>query len=266
MRVVGVDFSGARDAGNRIWVATGTARENGVVVETCVRCRDLPGSGADKDRALAALVDFIAGAGGCTVGLDFPFSLPAALVEEPGWEEFVRAFASRYPTADELRRSCMARTGGKELRRRTDREARVPFCVYNMRLYRQTHAGIRDVLAPLIADGTARVLPMQPPDPSRPALAETCPASLLKAIGVYPSYKGRDGPRREARARILSALAERRLLRPPPRALADLLVDDNGGDALDAVIAAVCAARAAREPTAARARDALEQIEARVFF
>lgn len=265
-RVLGVDFSGARDAGNRIWVAEGVATAKGVKIDTCRRARDLPGGAVVKDAALEALVTQIALAGDAVIGLDFPFSLPASLIVEPDWESFVASFADKYPTADSFRDACRLATGGKELKRRTDVESRVPFGVFNLRLYRQTHAGISQVLRPLVTCGAVCVVPMQPPEPGKPTLVEACPASLLKREGLYPSYKGNTETHDSARRDIVGGLMRKNLLAPLPRSLRSTVLGDPGGDALDAVIAAICAFRAAIDPTAFVPRDDLEALEARVFF
>lgn len=261
-----MDFSGARDAGKRIWVAEGVATAKGVKIESCRRARDLPGGAVGLDAALGALVTHIASAGDAVIGLDFPFSLPESLITEPDWESFIASFAGKYPTADSFRDACRLATGGKELKRRTDVEARVPFGAYNLRLYRQTYAGIGRVLCPLVSSGRARTAPMQPPEPGKPILVEACPASLLKREDLYPSYKGGGDSPREARKTIVAGLAGRRLLAPLPHLVRREVIDDPGGDALDSVIAAICAFRAANDPTALAPRDGQERLEARVFY
>jgi hypothetical protein len=261
-RVAGVDFSGARDAGKNIWIAEGRATSGGVAISALARAADLPGGGTGFEHAMTALVAHIAGLGDALVGLDFPFGLPRTLISEPSWTGFVGAFAREHDTSDAFRADCRARSAGRELKRRTDTEARVPWCAYNLRLYRQTWAGIRHVLAPLVLDGKSRAIPMQTPEPGLPALAETCPASLLKREDLYAPYKGRgDGPRR-GREAILEALVARQTLRPLPGLLRETVLANTGGDALDAVLAAVGAARI-DDPAP---RDATDRIEARVYF
>ena len=265
-RVAGVDFSGARDAGNRIWIATGALAGDAVTIESCIRARDLAGGGIGRAAALAALVAFIAGEKETLFGLDFPFSLPAPLIAEATWEEFIAAFGRHYHGADEFRAACAAQTGGRELKRRTDGEARVPFAVYNLRLYRQTWAGIAEVLEPLLRADAARVVPMQDPVDGKPVIAEICPASLLKSRDLYPSYKGRSPAHRRARSAILRGLTGDHGLAPLPERIRRMVIADSGGDALDAVIAALGAAATARLPTPLRPVDALESIEGRVYF
>jgi hypothetical protein len=265
-RVLGIDFSGARDAGNKIWIAEAIVTSHGIEIESCKRARDLPGGAVDRESALRALVEHIAGKSDALAGFDFPFSLPATLISESSWENFVLAFAGRYPTPGSFRDDCATRTGGRELKRRTDIEARVPFSAYNLRLYRQTYWGIREVLHPLIVDDAARVIPMQTPRAGASVIAEICPASTLKRESLYGSYKGRDHKFRMAREFIVEQLIERRALRRPDTSFLSKLLDDTGGDALDAVIAAIGAARVAADPDTMSPRDDLDRIEARVYF
>ena len=124
------------------------------------------------------------------VGFDFPFSIPAPLIEQSTWPAFIRDFAARYATPEEFRETCRSITGGRELKRETDIEAKVPWCAYNLRLYRQTWAGIRHVLAPLVSRNFARIIPIQPPKNGLTVIVEICPASFLKARRIVFSLQG----------------------------------------------------------------------------
>lgn len=263
-RVIGVDFSGARQAGDRIWIAVGTQIRGCLTLEECFPARELSNGDRDRDSALAALRTFLAGERRAAAGLDFPFSLPKPLIRETRWEAFLRAFPGRYPDADSLRESCRGAANGRELKRRTDGSARVPFSAYNLRLYRQTHAGIAGVLLPLVESDAARVVPMQAPASGKVLLAETCPASLLKRLDLYRSYKGRGDVLRDARRNLLKVFVYRGLLNEPDNSLAEIAIEDTGGDALDSVLAAVAAANLPR--LRGTARDPVERIEGRVYF
>jgi hypothetical protein len=197
---------------------------------------------------VAALREFIPKHADAAFGLDFPFGLPARLVVEPSWEEFVRAFPKRYGSPQKFRGACRRAADGRELRRVTDLESRTPFAPYNLRLFRQTYFGIRDVLAPLIADRSASVLPMQPALPGVPWILEICPASLLKREGLYAPYKGKTRTHVRARARILDRFAASGELLPPAPEVRHSLLADPGADALDSVLAALAASRALRTP------------------
>jgi hypothetical protein len=247
-RIYGVDFSGARDAGRRMWIARGTAQGDTLRVETCHSADALPGSGRNRDRCLAALRDFIGANAACAFGLDFPFGLPQVLVRQDSWDDFVLAFLGEYTSPEEFRQFCRAAAGGRELKRITDRESKTPFAPYNLRLYRQTYFGIRDVLHPLVRDQLASVLPMQRRRADRPWVLEICPASTLKRAGLYMSYK--DGPyeHRAARECILERLQATSAVSISTPAVRAAVLDNRGGDALDSVIAALATFRALRDP------------------
>jgi hypothetical protein len=249
-RIYGVDFSGAQDAGRRIWLAEGPVQEGRLRVERCYPAEALPGSGRDRQAALGALRARIAGSPGAAFGLDFPFSLPLPLLEGTGsWETFARAFPDDYPTADAFRQSCRARHPDGELKRATDRETKTPFSAYNLRLYRQTYYGIREVLHPLAREGTACVLPMQARCPGRAWVLEICPASTLKWAGLpAQGYKARTEQGRRTREAILSGIEAQGQVELASPSLRARIIEEEGGDALDSVIAAWATYRAVVAP------------------
>ena len=253
-QIHGVDFSGAAKAGRKIWIASGTVADGVLAIDTCRRAADLPGSSADREAALTALCNFIAERPADAFGLDFPFSLPRDVIAEPSWEEFLRRFPDRYPDAKAFCRRCHEATGGKEARRLTDYDAHTPFSPYNLRLYRQTYYGIRDVLRPLVLGRLACVLPMQPVQHHSAWLIEICPASTLKAfarqsrLDLSAPYKGNTAAHRAARQRILTALEQTQHLAIPDQALRCEIGRDPEGDALDSLIAAFATFRATRRP------------------
>jgi len=250
-RVVGIDFSGARHPGKRIWVTRGTVEGATLRVERCQRAESLPGSGIERERCLEALRAWIAGQEWALVGMDVPFGLPAALVQEPTWERFVQAFPARYPCPERFREDCLGRANGREWRRLTDVQAATPFCVYNLRLYRQTYWALQAIVGPLVERQAACVLPMQPALPGRPWLVEICPASTLKRERRYGiPYKGGRAEHRAAREQILAWLeGPGQVVLPPDGAQTRaVILDDAGGDALDSLVAAYAAARLARCP------------------
>jgi hypothetical protein len=247
-QIYGIDFSGAADAGKKIWITKGVVEGEALRIEACYQGADLPGSGVERDRCLAALQAFIAKETGSAFGLDFPFGLPRELVKTDTWEDFVLSFPEQYPRPEAFRETCRADTGGSELKRLTDRESHTPFSPYNIRLYRQTYYGLRDVIAPLVRDKSACVLPMQTPAPDKPWVVEICPASTLKREYLYWPYKGKSREHREGRERILESIEQTTPLLTVPETLRPVVLDDPGGDALDSVVAAVAVCRALREP------------------
>lgn len=244
--IYGVDFSGARDAGNRIWIARGTIEGAVLSVTQCFQAKDLADSGRDRDRGLSALRAFIMREDESVFGMDFPFGIPKALIKEENWERWVRAFKDLYSSPDEFRKLCGATSGGKELKRFTDLEAVTPFSPYNLRVYRQTYFGIRDMLRPLLREGAICVLPMQRPVPRRAWVIEICPASTLRREGLSSAYKGAGEKRRTARSGILRGMEDTGFLKIRKSALRSTIINDRGGDALDSVIAAFATFRALR--------------------
>jgi len=265
-RVFGVDFSGAESAGDKIWIAEARIDGRRIRVASCRPAALLPGSGRKRAQCLEALVDFIAAQRNSVVGCDFPFSLPSSMIDARDWRAFALDFADRFGTADDFLGDCRRRGIGRELRRDCDRESRVPFAAYNLRIYRQTYHGIRDFLAPLVRDRRAVVLPMERPQGALPWVIETCPASTLKHADLYPPYKGRGDDARAARVAILHGLVRRKLLAPLPPALRRLSIENAGGDALDSIIAAAATARAYLAGTFALGCSAMERLEGRVYF
>lgn len=285
-RVFGVDFSGARDAGRRIWVCRAHPGTGGVRVESVDRLADLPGGVVDRKGALRALVQKVLEAPRSAWGMDFPFALPQTVVEEaagpsadPSWRGQLEAVAA-LAGPDALRDRCREAAGGRELRRATDQEAATPFSPYNLRLYKQTFYGMTGVLLPLSRHREVAILPQDPlpgasvgrggctpagggslvgsppvgadpgPRPGAPHIyvLEVCPASLLRRMGLEPrGYKGRGEAEVRRRRELLRDFVKAELVRPLPRSLRERIAADPGGDALDAVLAAVAAWRGTRE-------------------
>lgn len=235
-RIIGVDFSGGAQAGQKIWLTVGRVEDDRLLIEECVRGAALPASNRDRTRCLAALRAFIRSAGNALIGLDFPFGLPRELITDKQWAAFIRSFPARYTTPQDFRRACFAAAHQRELKRVTDVETRTPFSPYNLRLYRQTYYGLRDVINPLVRDQSVCVLPFQPARSGVPHLIEICPASTLKRMKRYLPYKGHSSEQREARALIWRSL-RREGLRLADR-LKPIVLADPEGDALDSIIAA----------------------------
>ncbi len=245
-RFIGIDFSGSVSAGRSIWISEGVRDNRGLRILDCRAAADLEDSGRDRDIALKALKQFICRQENAVVGLDFPFSLPAQLLAEESWADFIRSFPALYDSPDLFRKSCFEAGGGRELKRITDHDSRAPFSPYNLRLYRQTYYGIRELLSPLVANKAVSVLPMQEGAAGRPWLIEICPASYLKRERLSMSYKGRTDEKYRARLSIINFLESERGLQFEVKSLREKVLSNFGGDALDSIIAALCALRAGR--------------------
>jgi hypothetical protein len=72
-RVIGIDFSGAVDAGKKNWIATCVVDGCTVCLEDLRRADSLLSSGSDGTRCLQALRELIAGSRATAFGLYFDF-------------------------------------------------------------------------------------------------------------------------------------------------------------------------------------------------
>lgn len=244
----GVDFSGAKDAGKKIWIARGIVEGRKLRIEDCCQASSFPGAGNGRDSCLAALRDFIAGEKNSIFGADFPFGLPNKVIQElfkvGTWAEFVRDFYETFSSPKNFQKTCWKAANSSELKRVTDKCSNTPFSPYNLRVCYQTYYGIHDILYPLVSTDQARVLPMQSLDVEKTIIIEICPASTLKQLekrsngkNLYKPYKGKGEDYRNQRLQIVDALMKTNLISIPDP-IRTIALNDIGGDALDSIIAA----------------------------
>lgn len=210
--------------------------------------------------SFAPLETLLSSGAAAVVGLDAPLGLPREFVDQtgwpPAWEDYVAA-AGRLPRA--RWRELLARfradrpAGQKHLLRDADvlAGAQSPLNAVRPPVALMFHEVAPRVLAAGVAVAGIR-------DGRSPTVAEVYPAlavRLLHGPGRPPPYKGAGGGVRAAAAREQRERLVRRLRRDAfPYALrlrcderhARQLVDDPGGDHLDAVLCAVQVAWAAR--------------------
>lgn len=262
--IIGLDFSGARRPGRALWLAAARPAGGMLAVDSVQPAAALPGAGTERSTVYAAVRRHLLAAAPAVVGCDFPFSLPERLLGGLDWPAFAAGFAARFADAEAFREVCRRAHRAGELRRRTDRAAKTPFAAYNLRLYRQTFHGIRDLLAPLAGQASVAVAGVAARPGATLILAECCPASTLKAAGLYRPYKGAGAAAAAGRHAIAAALPDLGVRTSPETAC--LLTAQPGGDALDSVLAALGAWRAWQTPGFPAPADALEAREARVFY
>jgi hypothetical protein len=141
--------------------------------------------------------------------------------------------------------------GANHIRRQTDNEAKTPFDCYHYRIICQTFHGMRDVLCALSTDAHTAVLPFQYERlaTAHRVVIEACPSTTLKRLGwPHQNYKQPTGgpltaKRRATRKILFAGLAEQIEISP---AHLRVMSRNPGGDAIDAVLAAVGALRAWR--------------------
>ena len=247
MRLHGVDFSGASDPGESVWLTTAEPTSDGIEVIDCRSAREAFGA-TGRDEVLAALRSFPGEDD--VMGVDASFGLPRPVLPDrvaasDDWREAVRWVAEEYADGDALGaqadwkdRARASDADGVELKRRTDGPtgANSP---YSFITRYQTFHAMRDLLAPVL--DSVSVEPMVAGD--GPTLIEVYPAATLRDLGL-PDRKYKE-PGTEARAkreRILVGLCEWGV--ELPDSFEERVLGDTDGDALDSLLAAVATARA----------------------
>jgi hypothetical protein len=255
--IYGVDFSGAKQAGRSTWVARleprvrrrGPAYTLAELANAGRRC-----GSPERAPALAWLVEQVARSEGALWALDFPFGLPVeVLAPGSGWPAQLDWLGGWGEDAYGLGLECLRRAkalgGPMHIRRLTDAEAKAPFDCYHYRIIYQTFYGMRDVLGPLRLLRRTAILPFhyRRLANARRVLVEACPSSTLKRLGLpHQNYKQAEGgpltgKRRRTRRAILDGLRAHVRIDACQRRV---MMRNPGGDALDAVIAALGAAQA----------------------
>jgi hypothetical protein len=271
--VVGVDFSAGLEAGRKVWVTTCQIdTQNRLSVQSVTRADQLPNSGLDRAAAHAGVVGYLLSLDNALVGLDFPLAVPAKLIPAgSNWKLWLTGLKSAHADADAFREDLVSRSAGKEHKRACETAAKTPFASYNLRMYMQTYFGLTDVVCPLLASGKYHALPFEPASQNAEqptnTLIEACPASYLKSVGMYLSYKGQSTSQLAARHKIYEHLIDAGLLNEPDEDnLRSAIVSDEAGDALDSLLCAVCAIKALNTQTLTETPGELELTEGRVYF
>jgi hypothetical protein len=196
--VLGVDFSGAKTAGDTLWVTEATQIATGVSITDCYRATDR--WGRDRERAYAGLVERITATDVDTVGLDFPFSLPQQLLDalcNGTWQGFLEWICTP-DTPEAFSQTCRGAAsecdGRQDLRRETDNR-RGALCPYTNRVRNMTYYGAQDLLARLADRTDTAVIPMQE-DSADTVVCEVYPAATFGWLGCYrEGYKNTDAAR-----------------------------------------------------------------------
>lgn len=247
--VFGVDFSGAKLAGRNTWVARLEPARRGPARLAELACLERLCGTAERGPALEHLVGLIVTSQQALWALDFPFGLPVEVMDPgarwPAQFDFLHGWGEdAYGAGVECLRRAQALGGPNHIRRLTDIEARAPFDCYHYRIIYQTFYGMRDVLGRLAGTRQTAILPFhyRRLPTARRVLVEACPSSTLKRLGLpHQNYKQPEGGplvprRRRTRHAILAGLAGHVRIGDPYHRV---IMRNGGGDALDAVIAAV---------------------------
>lgn len=244
-QILGVDFSGARDAGQKIWLTVCVERGGELHVKSSAPAGSLFDA-TGRQQCLAGLRQAIRRAD--VAGLDFPFGLPAAVHDHDDWRATCAWLADAVDGPDHLQQICVERaraaSDGEQsyLRRATD-DPYGALSPYHWFVAAQTYYGVRNVLWPLVESSAITVRPMDDGDAT--PVCEVYPAGTLRDVGLPAErYKDDTDAARQRRETIVEGL---QLTPLSLHGIEDHLVADVGGDAIDSLLAALAAWRASRE-------------------
>ena len=272
--VYGIDFSGAAQSGRTAWMAEFVAQGKGSLRLTRLGPLGRFAGSLERSDVCRYLVDAILGSKRSLWGCDFPFGLPIEL--GLGRWSMQLDHASRFSgMAKDYGRELVAITQRKmnamHVRRQTDRETKTPFDCYHYRIIHQTFHGMRDVLAEVADDPSTAILPFQYVGlaTAQRVVVEACPSSTLKRLELpYRRYKQTGGKRPEAthrrtRQQIFRGIAPFVQISLYHRRV---IMQDSGGDAMDAVLAGIGSWHACRaDDHAAIAAHDRYPLEGRVY-
>ena len=241
--VLGIDWSGAAEAGRRTWLAMGTLVDGRLHVHRLLRA--IEAEARTTEEVIGRVAARVRAPGTRLVGIDAPLGLPVPVLDALGVADtpaLIDLLDRLWDDPERFRARCSAlarqATGQPEPRRKTDQHAGTPWCPWNLRLYRQTWAAFQ-LLQALEGDPRVAVLPFtSAAAPVR--LAEVSPTAVVAMLPV----EGRGYKRRgeeTLREAILEAAAGTWGLSLDPEVRAQAVADP-GGDAVDAILAALSAA------------------------
>lgn len=292
--VFGIDFSGAKSAGKNAWMAQMTVLDPNnrapqqKITSPLFKLVDLRplgrlAGGDERDVVYPFLTRSILDSDHALWGMDFPFGLPIEL-GLGDWPDQLRHVAEHPGDAKTYGRGLVERAlglgGNMHIRRDSDRETKTPFDCYHYRIIYQTFHGMKDVLSPIAGQSGTLVMPFESDraktisvnknqTPIQRVVVESCPSSTLKRWSMpHQKYKQcgnrpLDEVRRRTRRVIMKKVSTLVEISPHRRRV---MMNNLGGDAIDAVIAGVGAWQAwQREDHAAIAMHDRYPIEGRVY-
>jgi hypothetical protein len=243
-RVLGLDWSGARNAAAKIWVCIleRPPEENSSVITYLNRPLDVH---TPRYTVPVALATWLTQQDFSLAGFDFCFGLhrkhasnfclPQRSGERPPllYGECLQAM-----TPEQFRRQA-----AKEMKRNTDKIVAAPFAPTNLRMYKQTYLGL--LLIAALGTSQYSFLPWDAVDTDRRLVVEVLPASIQRWLDpTRTSYKGNSRSAEDQRAYLVSSLERYAHIRLVQASMRDKIICDREGDALDAIFAAVAAQRA----------------------
>ena len=240
--VWGVDFSGAATPGDRLALAEASLSDGTLHIDAVDAVARRCETAGDREAAIAGLVDLARRRRPTRVGVDAALSLPQSAVRALGVEDWallpatVRSKCSDPRALTKVVIDAAPATGSRYPRRVVDAQATALSPVHFM-IAAQTYAALTELLP-----RWQQVGGIIPHTSGIPALCEVYPAAALGVWGLDATgYKGSDPIHRGRRTLIVEALTATGAVRIAEDAR-DAVIDQRGGDLLDAAIAATATA------------------------
>lgn len=231
-RILGVDFSGAKDYVKRIWLTELGLHEHGFEYKWS---KPLANLGTEAN--YSNLVNYISNFQG-SIGIDAPLSIPG--LSRADYSSWMNDFMHAMPSAETFRSALKEKWNGKELKRTVEKEVGAPFSVVNLRFYRQADAMFRYVIPDVILRKCTNLSPFFGSESALNTLYEVCPSAFLKANygKLFSPYKGNGAVEAENRKGLLLNLMDSYQLKlNKEQQIA--FIQNKGGDAIDSLISAL---------------------------
>ena len=250
-RILGIDFTSAPRRRKPITLARGTFAEGQLRIDSIV-CLT----------SLERFEEEIAAPGPWVAGIDFPFGQPRRLIRALGWPQRWNAYVSHVESMGKNEFESVLEEysngqpkGARQHKRATDRHAR---SISPMRLKFQPVGKMFFQGAPRILRSGASIVPCAMNESNR-VIVEAYPALAAKALAGTKSYKSDDSSSQtqaheDTRRRIMAAITGEQckdkydLVVNLDSIGSRTLVEDPGGDLLDAVLCAIQAAWSSMQP------------------
>jgi hypothetical protein len=240
----GIDYSASRLARKKIWISECEMQKRNLLIKDTY-CLEEISNKFTLQNCNTYIYDLIEKNKNSIFGFDFSFSIPEFFFKDSSWEDFIFSFKKRWKTADDFKKDLLNKSNGKELKRDTEIESKVPFSTYNLWIYKQTYYGISEIIYPLLKSKICNIIPFNKLEKDIPSIMETCPASFLKFISkkndLSKHYKGKKKENFENRKLILNILERDFFLVYKSIHLKNKILSDTEGDSLDSLLCVICA-------------------------
>jgi hypothetical protein len=235
----GIDYSASKEAHKKIWITESILKNSKLYITNLYSLNEVSSKFTLED-CNSYLVNMVLNSKGGIFGFDFSFSIPEIFIGESTWNEFIISFSERWPSPQIFRNDLKTKFPGKEIKRTTEIESKVPFSSYNLWIYKQTYYGINNIINPLLITKKINFLPFDGINLKKINLIESCPASFLKRISTNKDlskhYKGTEEKHLKNRIELLDLLSRSYSFKFEKKEFIQKITQNTEGDAIDSLI------------------------------